>query len=408
LKIISVVFACVLWLVVVNIDNPAATRTFKAMAEITNENIITDNGKVFEVLDDSQMITFTVTGPRSIVERLTSADFKTVADMSKIKLEFGLVPIDVTANRYESQLSIGVKIPNLHVKIQNLSKQQFVITVNSTGTPLADYAEGEILAQPNVVQISGPESVVKRIKKVVATINLEGAYMDKTESVIPLLYDEMGKQIDMTNILMSPNAVTLRAEILETKKLPVVIQSSGAVADGYSFEGLEYTPSTIEVKGTREELSAISEILVPGTEVDLSQAKADIKKVINISQYLSEGIELLDPELSTVIVTAKIIPLETKVLDLETKNIMLLNLNPLYQFKFDEQIVKITVKGKKAVITPFDLSSVVAQLDLAGTSKGIVRVNLTLKLPEGITQEGVIKISGVLTEATDSGGRPGN
>jgi YbbR domain-containing protein len=408
LKIISVVFACVLWLVVVNIDNPSATRTFKAMAEITNENIITDNKNVFEVLDDSQMITFTVTGPRSIVERLTSADFKAVADMSKIKLEFGLVPIDVTANRYESQLSIGVKIPNLHVKIQKLKEQQFVITVNSTGTPLSEYAKGEILVQPNVVQISGPESVVKRIKKVVATINLEGAYMDKTESVIPLLYDEMGKQIDMTNILMSPNAVTLRAEILETKNLSVVIQSSGVVADGYSFEGLEYTPSTIEVKGTREELSAISEILVPATEVDLSQAKADIKKVINISQYLSEGIELVDPELSTVIVTAKVIPLETKVFDLETKNIMLLNLNPLYQFKFDEQIVKITVKGKKAVITPFDLSSVVAQLDLAGTSKGIVRVNLTLKLPEGITQEGVIKISGVLTEATDSGGRPGN
>ena len=99
LKIISVVFACVLWLVVVNIDNPSATRTFKAMAEITNENIITDNKNVFEVLDDSQMITFTVTGPRSIVERLTSADFKAVADMSKIKLEFGLVPSDVTANR---------------------------------------------------------------------------------------------------------------------------------------------------------------------------------------------------------------------------------------------------------------------------------------------------------------------
>lgn len=409
LKIISVVFACVLWLVVVNIDNPPATRTFKLMAEITNENIITDNGKkVFEVIDDSQMITFTVTGPRSIVERLTSSDFKAVADMNKIKLEFGLVPIDVTANRYESQLNIGVKTPNLHVKIQNLLKQQFMVTVNSTGTPLSDYARGDILVQPNMLQISGPESVVKRIKKVVATINLEGAYMDKTESVIPLLYDEAGKQIDMTNIIMSPNAVTLRAEILETKKLSVVIQSSGTVADGYSFDELEYTPTTIEVKGTREELSTIAELLVPASEMDLSHAKADVKKVINISQYLPEGIELLDPELSTVIVTAKINPLETKVFDLETKNIMLLNLNPLYQFKFDEQIVKITVKGKKAVITPLELSSVVAQLDLAGASKGIVRVNLTLTLPEGVVQEGVLKISGVLSEAADGGGRPGN
>jgi len=60
------------------------------------------------------------------------------------------------------------------------------------------------------------------------------------------------------------------------------------------------------------------------------------------------------------------------------------------------------------LITPLELSSVVAQLDLAGASKGVVRVNLTLTLPEGVTQEGVVKISGVLSEASDSGGRPGN
>ena len=408
LKIISVVFACVLWLVVVNVDNPPATRTFKAMAEIMNENIITDNGKVFEVLDESQMITFTVTGPRSIVERLTSSDFKVVADMNKIKLEFGLVPVDVTANRYENQLNIGVKIPNLHVKIQNLLEQQFVVNVNSSGTPLADYAEGEILVQPNVLQISGPESVVKRIKKIVATINLEGAYMEKTESVIPILYDEAGKPIDMTNIKMTPNAVTLRAEILETKNLTVVLQSSGVVAEGYFLEGLECSPAIIGVKGTKEELSMITELTVPANEVDISQAKDNLKKVVNISQYLPEGIELLDPELSTVIVTAKISPLEKKVIDLETKNIMLLNLNPLYQFKFDEQIVKVTVKGQKSLLSTFDVNSMVAQLDLTGASKGIVRMNLILTLPEGITIDGDYKISGVLTETVDVGNRPGN
>lgn len=408
LKIISVVFACVLWLVVVNIDNPPATRTFKAMAEIMNENIITDNGKVFEVLDDSQMITFTVTGPRSIVERLTSSDFKVMADMNKITLEYGLVPIDITANRYESQLSIGVKIPNLHVKIQNLMEQQFVVNVNSTGNPLTDYAEGEILVQPNVLQISGPESVIKRIKKVIATINLEGAYMEKTESVIPLLYDEAGKQIDVTNIKISPTSVTLRAEILETKNLTVNLQAFGVVADGYFFEGLESSPAVIAVKGTKEELSAITELVVPANEIDITQAKEDLKKVVNISQYLPEGIELLDPELSTVIVTAKITPLEKKIIEIETKNVTILNLNPLYQFKFDEQILKITIKGQKSLLMTFDASSIVAQLDLAGASKGIVQTNLILKLAEGIQQDGSLKVSGVLSEAVDVGDRPGN
>ena len=56
LKLISVVIAVVLWLVVVNIDNPQMTVTFTSSANIINENIIKDSGKVFEVVDNSDSI----------------------------------------------------------------------------------------------------------------------------------------------------------------------------------------------------------------------------------------------------------------------------------------------------------------------------------------------------------------
>lgn len=408
LKLISVIFACVLWLVVVNVDNPLVTRTFKAMAKIENEDIITNNGKVFEILDESQMITFTVTGPRSIVERLSGSDFKVVADMEKIQLDYGLVPIDVTPIRYESQLDIGVKIPNLHVKIQNLEKQQFVVTGNSTGTPLAGYAKGDVLVQPNMISVSGPEEVMKRVKKAVAAINIEGAYSEKTEAVIPVLYDEDGKQLDMTNVTISPQTVTVRAEILETKKVSISVKPQGSVAAGYVYNGVDCSPTSVTVKGTKEELEKFTELVIPSAELDISGAQTDIEKVINVSQYLPDGVELVDPELTTAIVTAKIAALDSKVLTLDTKNITILNLPSNFMVKFEESSVKVTVKGQKAALDAFTINDLTAQLDLSGVSKGSIRVDLKLILPTGIEPDGIVKISATVVERTDTGNAAGN
>ena len=408
LKLISVIFACVLWLVVVNVDNPLVTRTFKAMAKIENEDIITNNGKVFEILDESQMITFTVTGPRSIVERLSGSDFKVVADMEKIQLDYGLVPIDVTPIRYESQLDVGVKIPNLHVKIQNLEKQQFVVTGNSTGTPLAGYAKGDVLVQPNMISVSGPEEVMKRVKKAVAAINIEGAYSEKTEAVIPVLYDEDGKQLDMTNVTISPQTVTVRAEILETKKVSISVKPQGSVAAGYVYNGVDCSPTSVAVKGTKEELEKFTELVIPSAEMDISGAQTDIEKVINVSQYLPDGVELVDPELTTAIVTAKIAALDSKVLTLETKNITILNLPSNFMVKFEESSVKVTVKGQKAALDAFTINDLTAQLDLSGVSKGSIRVDLKLILPTGIEPDGIVKISATVVERTDTGNAAGN
>ena len=128
LKLISVVIAVVLWLVVVNIDNPQMTVTFTSSANIINENIIKDNGKVFEVVDNSDSIKFSVTGPRTIVEGMSASDFTVTADMNKIDLDLGLVPVEVTADRYASKVSISVKSTNVRVSIENVKSQQFAIT----------------------------------------------------------------------------------------------------------------------------------------------------------------------------------------------------------------------------------------------------------------------------------------
>ena len=68
LKILAAVFAIVIWLVVVNIEDPEKTKGFVIPVTIENSDYLTDMGKTYDILNNSDKISFTVTGKRSIIE----------------------------------------------------------------------------------------------------------------------------------------------------------------------------------------------------------------------------------------------------------------------------------------------------------------------------------------------------
>jgi len=69
LKILAVVFACVLWLAVVNIDDPVTTRSFTTTVSVENNDYLTGIGKYYEIVNNSNTITFKVSGKRSYFGR---------------------------------------------------------------------------------------------------------------------------------------------------------------------------------------------------------------------------------------------------------------------------------------------------------------------------------------------------
>ena len=76
LKILAVIFASVLWLAVVNIDDPKTTRTFTTTVSVENNDYLTENGKYYEIVNNSNTVTFKVSGKRSYLERMSNIDFK--------------------------------------------------------------------------------------------------------------------------------------------------------------------------------------------------------------------------------------------------------------------------------------------------------------------------------------------
>ena len=57
LKIISALFAIILWLIVVNIIDPVEKKTFNNIqVTVENESVIEDQDKVYDITDDKWLL----------------------------------------------------------------------------------------------------------------------------------------------------------------------------------------------------------------------------------------------------------------------------------------------------------------------------------------------------------------
>ncbi len=386
LKVLSLLFSVVLWLMVVNVADPEATKSFSVPVEILNKDVITKMGKVPNIVEDSDIALFYITGPRSYVENMSSSDFSVTADLSQVDLsqdgDAKLVPIEVSAKKNERRIDIIRKTVNMQITLEERMEKKFIISPETTGTPAEGSAIGNAEVTPNLLKISGPASVVSRINRVAASINVDGISSDVSDNVMPLLYDENGMVITSELLEMNQSVVTIRAKILSTKKIPVRCQVSGTPAAGYEYRGVEYAPDSVLVKGEAAVLNGISAINIPAEMINIDGASSDVEISIEIMPYLQElGISLVDESANQIAVKALIERKMTKNFDFPVKDTKITGLPSDFELKFSTETLPVNVRALEEDLDTLKLENIEAILDVTDLQPGTYTRQLTINLP---------------------------
>ena len=96
LKIMSILFAILLWLFVVNIDDPVTTKVYRNIAvSVAHDEIIINRGQTYSFVNNVNTVSVTVRAKRSVLDDIQAEDIKAVADVREIQLK-SLIPVTIT------------------------------------------------------------------------------------------------------------------------------------------------------------------------------------------------------------------------------------------------------------------------------------------------------------------------
>lgn len=401
LKIMSVIVGILVWLLVVNIDDPITRKTFVIHdVELMNQAYIDSMGLVSIMEEDQSQIRVYITGPRKTVSRISESDIKAVADLQQaINLEAALennatttpvmVPITVTCTGISPE-DIEVTPKNLSVRLQKKATQEFVVNATSGDSkPGKGYEIGSITADPEKIKITGPSSLIGKINQVNAVINLEGATEDKTEKIDLTIIDKNGEALTTTqmNYLTFERQVSVTAKLWRVQTAKIVAEYSGEPAEGYKVGSVEEIPSEVSVAGSEDALQELSlsdnTIWISQEAIDISGKSSNMETKIDITEYLPEGIKLTSDSTSDVFVRINILPEGSLDYEIQTSNIEVENMAKDLQVTFDTAKIDIRVKKTDENLEDLKESSIKAVINLEGKTEGSYEIPVEVTLPEG-------------------------
>lgn len=418
LKIMSVAVAVVVWLIVVNIDNPVGTNYYTLTnVELINKEYVESSdtiGKMCMPEEKQDSIRIAITTNKKIRDKIKVSDITATADLQQaVSLDTNpvMVPITVTCSvPGVTPNDIKVTPQNLSVNLDEKETQEFVVNVSRGDTkPGKDYEVGSLTANPEKVRITGPKSLVNKIDKVNATISLDGNTQDFTQDVNLTIIDKNQEALsdsEMNSLRIENNAkVSVTARLWKIRQgVGISAGYVGSPASGYQVGTVTTVPDTISVAGSTEGLETLTQndntITIPADSIDISGESRDVERKISLKDLLPDNVKLTSDSSEDVWVTVSILPEGSREFTLSTKDIEVKNKPDDLQVTFETAQIEIRIKSDTEDLDDLNTETdIKASIDLKGKEEGNYKVPVTLSLPDGY--ETVEKVS---TEVVISSG----
>ena len=417
LKLASLVLAFVLWFLVAQIYDPKDTVTFNNIqVRLINTELLDEEGKVYEVLDNSNLVRVTVTGPQSIVKsELRRSDIVAEADMSK------LTDINTIAITYycENVSNDSVEIKGNHdsvrLSVEDKTSKWIKLESNTIGEVASGYMIGNVTLDQTNIEVTGPKSAISQVDHAGVDINVTDSSSSLSANVDIKLYDADDNELTLESVKKNVNSAHMTVEVLATKEVPVEIEYMGVPEDGYMATGeVESSVPTVRIAGTASALAGISALTVPEERMNITGQSGDLVDIINLKEYLPSNVRLADKSFDgKITATVYIEPIVTKDLTIPADNISITGVPDDMEAEITStaEEYNITVSGLSRDVSILRDSSVTGVLDLnqwmednglEELTPGNYTIPVTFNLSEDITVDTDVNIHIRLKNADSS------
>lgn len=423
LKITALFVAVIVWVLINNVNDPVKyMRITNVQVKLLHTSMITDQGEVYTVQDNSDIIpVVTVKARRSIIEDLSRDDIVATADVENLT-SLNTVEIKYYSTKYNNEIEdIDGSVDNVMLSIEPKLTDSFALQTEASGDVADGYELDSIVPEQNQIRVSGPESVVSTIATAKATIDVSGATGSISTYSDVKLYDENGGVIDASNLTMNITSVKVNVIILPLKTVPIEVGVGGTPADGYIRNGVvTLDPDTVKLAGKSSVLADVEKISIPASDVDITDCTSSFQTTLDIRNYLPEGASLADSGFDGMVdITVGIEAAETADINVSVSDISLENVPSGYKAQItsvndgkkttaasaESPTFSISMTGLSSALDAIKVSDLTPSIDVehvirssgSGTTEGVYTAQIEIVQPDGVEINNTVTASVEIT-----------
>ncbi|TGY42048.1 hypothetical protein E5347_09940 [Clostridium sartagoforme] len=354
--IICVLLSIGLWIYVTNVENKIRTTEIsKIPVELVNLDALTSS-KLALSPDQELYATLKVEGNNNDINKIKKSDFKLQVDLSEYAWKKGVNKVPVTI--VDSPISVSIRNTNtltIQLNIEDMVEKTLPVISNIKVTTKQGYFASEPIISPEEVKVSGAESSINKVSKLVVVDNKEGASEDIVGDYEIKPVDDSGEKV--LGVTLSQETAKVEVRISKGKSVKVSVETTGTLPTGVKLRSLESSRNTVEILGPKEILDTIGEVKT--TPIDLSSITSS--QEVNLKIILPEGVMVAqgDDMLSVKVNLAGMITKDFSI------KYSLSGANKGLKITPSKDLIKVTIKGYEDEISSVVADNLKASIDLS-------------------------------------------
>ena len=404
-KLLSIAIATILWFMVINIDQPIGTRDYSRPLAIQNMDVLTDRGLTVGNLEElkNTKITVKVKAQRTALDRLSQNPewITAVVDLSELSYAVNgdviALPVSVSVQGGNTY-GISSKSPAVvEVSVETMASKELPVEVHLNG----ELEEGTYLSEPllsaETVLVTGPSTLVKRVTSVRAAVEAEA--IKENPDIITALTCYNASGIPVKGVSTDPEEIMVSYALHDMKQVPLQVEISGSPASGYEVGNIYCRPQYAALIGSAEALERIVSLQLDS--INVSGLTTSTTRTFRLTDYLPEGVTLMDSNKDTVEVIVEISEQSQKQLTLPASGLKIIG-----QENGKDYILQgdahITISGEGSALESVQADDLQGSIHVNGLSEGDHKVMIHAALPDGlIMNPSYITVTVKETEASE-------
>lgn len=268
IKIISLLSAMVLWTYVMAIVDPEETKLFENIP-VTITNINELNEKNLIIYPEKDLTTdIYVTGKLSNIKKVSKDDISVYGQINSPMEGKNQIYLKVSTSQ---RISYDFKNSVMIVTLEKLVNEDKSININISGNSKNDVDSITLEDNINKIMVSGPRTLVDKVKNIVGTVNVDNNLSDFSQSIKLEPVDSKGKVVE--GVKLEKNSISANVTLLTEKVVPIKLNLSNNIESDINYE---ISQDTVTIKGKKDIVDSIE--YIESQPIDLSQLSPEIDK----------------------------------------------------------------------------------------------------------------------------------